>query len=108
MSRHTLFFTPEQETGDFHSVLQQVQEYIAGQHSELLSDGNAAEAKANIKRYIAKFVQDSRVAVKGMTPQQLVDALYDPNGYVLPRQSPAYLSAFSLPQRCCKYQVRCR
>lgn len=57
-------------------MLQQVQEYIAGQHSELLSDGNAAEAKANIKRYIAKFVQDSRVAVKGMTQQQLVDALY--------------------------------
>ena len=76
MSRHNLFFAPEQETGDFHSVLQQVQEYIAGQHSELLSDGNAAEAKANIKRYIAKFVQDSRVAVKGMTQQQLVDALY--------------------------------
>ncbi|WP_312643311.1 ATPase, T2SS/T4P/T4SS family, partial [Hydrogenoanaerobacterium sp.] len=76
MSRHNLFFTPEQETGDFHSVLQQVQEYIAGQHSELLSDGNAAEAKANIKRYIAKFVQDSRVAVKDMTQQQLVDALY--------------------------------
>jgi pilus assembly protein CpaF len=46
MSRHNLFFAPEQETGDFHSVLQQVQEYIAGQHSELLSDGNAAEAKA--------------------------------------------------------------
>lgn len=76
MSRHNLFFTPEQETGDFHSVLQQVQEYIAGQHSELLSDGNANQAKANIKRYIAKFVQDSRVAVKGMTQQQLVDALY--------------------------------
>ena len=76
MSRHNLFFTPELETGDFHSVLQQVQEYITGQHSELLSDGNANQAKSNIKRYIAKFVQDSRVAVKGMTQQQLVDALY--------------------------------
>lgn len=76
MSRHTLFFTPEQETRSFHSVLQQVQEYITGQHSELLSDGNANQAKSNIKRYIAKFVQDSRVAVKGMTQQQLVDALY--------------------------------
>ena len=36
MSRHNLFFTPEQEIGDFHGVLQKVQEYIAGQHSELL------------------------------------------------------------------------
>ena len=76
MSRHNLFFTPEQETGDFRSVLQKVQEHITGQHSELLSDGNAAEAKANIKRYIAKFVQDCRMAVKDMTQQQLVDALY--------------------------------
>ena len=76
MSRHNLFFAPEQETDDFRGVLQQVQEHIAGQHSELLSDGNAAEAKAHIKRYIAKFVQDSRVAVRGMTSQQLVDALF--------------------------------
>ena len=76
MSRHNLFFAPEQEIDDFRGVLQQVQEHIAGQHSELLSDGNASEAKAHIKRYIAKFVQDSRVAVRGMTSQQLVDALF--------------------------------
>ncbi|MEG2992455.1 MAG: CpaF/VirB11 family protein, partial [Citrobacter sp.] len=76
MSRHNLFFAPEQETDDFRGVLQKVQEHIAGQHSELLSDGNAAEAKAHIKRYIAKFVQDSRVAVRGMTQEQLVDALF--------------------------------
>ena len=72
MSRHNLFFAPEQETDDFRGVLQRVQEHIAGQHSELLSDGNAAEAKAHIKRYIAKFVQDSRVAVRGMMPRNIV------------------------------------
>ncbi len=76
MSRHNLFFAPDQETDDFRGVLQTVQEHIAEQHSGLLSDGNAAEAKEHIKRYIAKFVQDSRVAVRGMTQQQLVDALY--------------------------------
>lgn len=76
MNRHNLFFVPEQETDDFRGVLQKVQEHIAGQHSDLLSDGNAAEAKAHIKRYIAKFVQDSRVAVRGMTQEQLVDALF--------------------------------
>ena len=76
MSRHNLFFTPEQEAEDFHTVLTQVQEYISAQHSGLLSDGNAAEAKEHIKRYVTKFVQDSRVAVKGMTQQQLVDLLY--------------------------------
>ena len=76
MSRHNLFFAPEQETGDFRTVLAQVQEYISAQHSGLLSDGNAAEAKEHIKRYVTKFVQDSRVAVKGMSQQQLVDLLY--------------------------------
>lgn len=76
MSRHNLFFTPEQETDDFRGVLQTVQEHIAEQHSGLLSDGNATDSKEHIKRYIAKFVQDSRVAVRGYTSQQLVDALY--------------------------------
>lgn len=76
MSRHNLFFTPQQETEDFRSVLAQVQEYVSAQHSGLLSDGNATEAKAHIKRHIAKFVQDSRVAVRGMSGPQLVDALY--------------------------------
>lgn len=76
MSRHNLFFAPEQETDDFRGILQSVQEHIAEQHSGLLSDGNAADAKEHIKRYIAKFVQDSRVAVRGMSQQQLVDALY--------------------------------
>ena len=43
MSRHNLFFAPEQETGDFHSVLQQVQEYIAGQHSEQIGRASCRE-----------------------------------------------------------------
>jgi pilus assembly protein CpaF len=57
-------------------VLRDVQEHISGKYSTLLTSGNTEEVKEHIKRYITKYVQDSRVAVKGMTNQQLVDDLY--------------------------------
>jgi len=70
-----LFFASEDET-EFAEILRDVQEHISGQYSNLLTDGNAGEVKEHIKRYITKYVQDSRAAVKGMTGVQLVDALY--------------------------------
>ena len=73
---HTLFFTPENEGRDFRSVLQDVQEYISGKYSTLITDGGDEDAKAQIKRYISKYVQDRRIAVKGLSGDQLVDALY--------------------------------
>ena len=36
---HNLFFTPETEGKDFSSVLQEVQEYISGSYSSLISQG---------------------------------------------------------------------
>ncbi|WP_294852414.1 ATPase, T2SS/T4P/T4SS family [uncultured Oscillibacter sp.] len=71
---HSLFFTPEAEGRDFSDVLQDVQEYISGAYSTLVIQG--AEAKEHLKRYIAKYVQDKRIAVIGMTSDVLVDALY--------------------------------
>ena len=73
---HTLFFTPENAGRDFRSVLQDVQEYISGKYSTLITDGGDEDAKAQIKRYISKYVQDRRIAVKGLSGDQLVDALY--------------------------------
>lgn len=73
---HTLFFAPENESRDFSSVLQDVQEYISGKYSTLITDGVGADTKAQIKRYISKYVQDRRIAVKGLSGEQLVDALY--------------------------------
>lgn len=73
---HDLFFSAEDESKDFSAVLRDVQEHISGKYSTLLTSGNTEEVKEHIKRYITKYVQDSRVAVKGMTNQQLVDALY--------------------------------
>lgn len=73
---HSLFFAPESEEKDFNVVLQDVQEYISGKYSTLITEGEDEDAKAQIKRYITKYVQDQRIAVKGYSGDQLVDALY--------------------------------
>lgn len=71
---HSLFFTPESGS-DFQSVLRDVQEYISGKYSTLITQGGE-DAKAQIKRYISKYVQDRRIAVEGYDAPGLVDALY--------------------------------
>ena len=75
MIRHNLFFTPEQEAEDFHTVLAQVQEYISEHYSALIT-GDSEDAKAQMKRYIQKFLQDNRISVGGMAGDALADALY--------------------------------
>ena len=72
---HSLFFTPENEGQDFNTVLQDVQEYISGKYSALITEGGDEDAKAQIKRYITKYVQDRRIAVKGYSGDQLVLSL---------------------------------
>lgn len=73
---HSLFFAPEDAGQDFNSVLQDVQEYISGKYSTLLTGDGNEDAKSQIKRYITKYLQDRRIAVKGYTAGQLADALY--------------------------------
>lgn len=73
---HTLFFTPEDGGREFSEVLREVQEHISSNYSALLTGGNTEEVKGQIKRYINKYVQESRAAVPGMDATQLVDALY--------------------------------
>ena len=72
---HNLFFTPETEGKDFGSVLQEVQEYISGSYSSLISQGGE-DAKEQLQRYITKYLQDQRIAVAGMTQTELADAIY--------------------------------
>ena len=72
---HNLFFTPETESKDFGSVLQEVQEYISGSYSSLISQGGE-DAKEQLQRYITKYLQDQRIAVAGMTQTELTDAIY--------------------------------
>jgi pilus assembly protein CpaF len=72
---HSLFFAPNNSPRDFGAVLREVQEYISSKYSTLILDGGKDEVKTQIKRYISKYLMDCRIAVKGMTDQQLVDAL---------------------------------
>lgn len=72
---HTLFFTPEAEGKSFSSVLADVQEYISENYSTLITAGGE-DAKAQLKRYIAKYVQDHRISVNGLSGKKLTDALY--------------------------------
>lgn len=72
---HALFFTPESEGRNFSSVLADVQSYISENYSTLLT-GDSEDAKAQMKRYIMKYIQDRRIAVGGVSGEQLVDALY--------------------------------
>jgi len=72
---HDLFFTPEAEEQDFSRVLSDVQEYISAAYSTLIT-GSSSDSKEQMKRYIAKYVQDKRIAVRGMNNEVLVDTLY--------------------------------
>lgn len=72
---HGLFFTPKAEDMDFSTVLAQVQEHISENYSTLIT-GDSADAKAQMKRYIQKFLQDNRISVGGMAGDALADALY--------------------------------
>ena len=75
MKSENLFFTPESEGKDFSSVLADVQAYISGHYSALIT-GDIADAKAQMKRYITKYIQDRRIAVGGMSGDKLADTLY--------------------------------
>ncbi len=72
---HALFFTPEAGGKDFSTVLAEVQAYISEHYSTLLTAGGE-DARAQMKRYIQKFLQDHRVSVNGMSGGRLADALY--------------------------------
>ena len=75
MKSQSLFFTPETEGKDFSSVLADVQSYISTHYSALIT-GDIADAKAQMMRYITKYLQDRRISVNGMSGSQLADALY--------------------------------
>ncbi|HHV13001.1 MAG TPA: type II/IV secretion system ATPase subunit [Clostridiales bacterium] len=72
----SLFFSSNGASREFGSVLHEIQEYISSKYATLITDGGTEEVKAQVKRYITKYIQDYRIAVAGMSQTQLVDALY--------------------------------
>lgn len=72
----SLFFSPTDKTRDFGDVLHEVQGYISTHYASLLSAGAGLESKAQLKRYIAQYVRENRIAVAGMDQSRLVEALH--------------------------------
>jgi pilus assembly protein CpaF len=70
-----VFFAPQAEGMPFAEVLSQVQSYLTGTYSTLITE-SGDKAKEQMKRRIARYLQDNRMAVNGMSQSELVDALY--------------------------------
>ncbi len=70
-----VFFAPKEQGLPFSEVLSQVQTYLSGTYATLITEGSD-DAREQIKRRMARYLQDNRMAVDGMTQEELVDALY--------------------------------
>ena len=70
----TVFFGAK-DTVDFPEALSQVQGYLSGEYATLIT-GDSAESKDQMKRLMARYIQDHCLAVEGFTTDSLVDALY--------------------------------
>ena len=73
---HDLFFAASDKGRDFASVLQEVQAYMSKEYSALVTGDGSEEVKAQIRRFAGKYIQDHRIAVEGMTTDQLIDGIY--------------------------------
>ena len=68
-------FFGSRNTVDFSEALSQVQGYLSGEYAALITESNT-ESKDQMKRLMARYLQDKRLAVEGFTTDSLVDALY--------------------------------
>ncbi|CAK7051903.1 MAG: hypothetical protein BACD_02524 [Bacteroides rodentium] len=73
---HDLFFAAEDSSRDFTSVLREVQAYLSKEYSSLVTGDGSEEVKAQIRRFAGKYILDHRIAVEGMTTDELIDGIY--------------------------------
>lgn len=73
---HNLFFTPDAGGRDFASVLRDVQNHISATQSKLINDANPETTREHLRRYIGAYIREQRIAVAGMSADELVGALY--------------------------------
>ena len=71
-----LFFSADEKEREFSEVLREVQEYLSKEYSSLVTAAGREEAKVQIHRFAGKYIQDHRIAVKGMTTEELLSAIY--------------------------------
>ncbi len=73
---HGLFFSADETKRDFSSVLREVQAYLSKEYSSLVTGDSSEEVKAQIRRYAGKYIQDHRIAVDGISVDELIDGIY--------------------------------
>lgn len=73
---HGLFFEADPEGRDFSSVLKEVQAYLSKEYSSLVTAESSEEARAQIRRFAGKYIQDHRISVPGMDTEALIAAIY--------------------------------
>ena len=73
---HDLFFDVQDSSRDFSSVLREVQAYLSKEYSNLVTGDGSEEVKAQIRRFAGKYILDHRIAVEGMTTDELIDGIY--------------------------------
>ena len=71
-----LFFDAGSEKREFSAVLREVQGYLSKEYSSLVTADGSEEAKAQIRRFAGKYIQDNRIQVEGKTTDELIDAIY--------------------------------
>lgn len=70
----SVFFT-EQNTAEFSEILEKVQAYLSENYSNVLGQRDEF-SKTQMKRLIARFLTDHRLAVEGLSADELTDRLY--------------------------------
>lgn len=73
---HGLFFEADPEGRDFSSVLKEVQAYLSKEYSSLVTAEGSEDARAQIRRFAGKYIQDHRISVPGMDTETLIAAIY--------------------------------
>lgn len=71
-----LFFEADAEGRDFSSVLKEVQAYLSKEYSSLVTAEGSEDARAQIRRFAGKYIQDHRISVPGMDTEELIAAIY--------------------------------
>ena len=71
-----LFFSAEKADRDFADVLREIQGYLSKEYSDLVAADGSEEVKTQIRRFAGKYIQEHRISVKGMSTDELLDAVY--------------------------------
>lgn len=70
-----LFYNTGSNKKKFAEVLAEVQEYLASKYATLITN-NPEEQRQQLTAYIAKYLNDCRLGVDGMTSDELVERIY--------------------------------